>query len=216
MRDRWYSDKRDLVKWGSLVHLAKAHKLETILQVAFYVADDKNYQLQTRNGTVDFPAVVWEHFRDLDGIKGLSLPSNLHIKVFKEPFVRDTKRKTAKTDFRTEYLKLLLAKIKDLRASRLLVFLDPDTGIAPERPSTKHVNAKEIQDVFVAMKPGDWLVLYQHARRETNWRQKTLKQFARAVGRSVGRIQTFSSPTVQSGQNLPLAHDVILFAVGKT
>jgi hypothetical protein len=25
MRDEWYGDKRDLVKWGVLLHLAKQH-----------------------------------------------------------------------------------------------------------------------------------------------------------------------------------------------
>lgn len=91
MRDRWYSDNRDLVKWAALLHLAKAQNLETILQVAFYRPDENKHRLKTPNGTVDFPAVVLEHFRNLERIEGLAQSTNLRILVFKKLFVVDGK-----------------------------------------------------------------------------------------------------------------------------
>src|SRR5271169_3122065 len=39
MRDRWYGDNRDLVKWATLLHLAHTNRVGTILQVAMYRAD---------------------------------------------------------------------------------------------------------------------------------------------------------------------------------
>ncbi len=36
MRNQWYGDKRDLIKWGVLVHLVKDRKLKKILQVAYF------------------------------------------------------------------------------------------------------------------------------------------------------------------------------------
>jgi hypothetical protein len=36
MKDEWYGDKRDLVKWGVLLHLAATFKATRILQVPYY------------------------------------------------------------------------------------------------------------------------------------------------------------------------------------
>ena len=36
MRDQWYGDKRDMVKWAALLHLAQRERLSAILQVALY------------------------------------------------------------------------------------------------------------------------------------------------------------------------------------
>jgi len=35
MKDTWYGDRRDLVKWGTLVHLARSEQIMTVIQVAF-------------------------------------------------------------------------------------------------------------------------------------------------------------------------------------
>ena len=35
MQDTWYGDHRDVVKWGTLVHLARSEEIRTIVQVAF-------------------------------------------------------------------------------------------------------------------------------------------------------------------------------------
>ena len=31
MKDTWYGDKRDLVKWGTLVHLARRENIKQII-----------------------------------------------------------------------------------------------------------------------------------------------------------------------------------------
>jgi len=36
MRNRWYSDKRDLVKWSILIHLARMTAATRILQIAYF------------------------------------------------------------------------------------------------------------------------------------------------------------------------------------
>ena len=35
MRDKYYTDKRDLIKWGVLLHLAEEYSLQRIIQVAY-------------------------------------------------------------------------------------------------------------------------------------------------------------------------------------
>lgn len=39
MRDIWYTDKRDLVKWAVLFQLAHMFKMDRILQIAYYNND---------------------------------------------------------------------------------------------------------------------------------------------------------------------------------
>jgi len=39
VKDKWYGDKRDLVKWGILLTLAKMFSARRILQVAYYRPD---------------------------------------------------------------------------------------------------------------------------------------------------------------------------------
>ncbi len=34
MRNTWYADQRDVVKWGMLAHIAERHSLAAIVQVA--------------------------------------------------------------------------------------------------------------------------------------------------------------------------------------
>jgi len=36
MRDRWYADNRDLIKWGVLLRLAGSFEAPRILQLTFY------------------------------------------------------------------------------------------------------------------------------------------------------------------------------------
>ena len=40
MRDIWYADNRDLIKWGALFHLARVFEAVRILQVAYYRASE--------------------------------------------------------------------------------------------------------------------------------------------------------------------------------
>ncbi len=35
MRDKYYAHKRDLIKWGVLLHLAEEYSLQKIIQVAY-------------------------------------------------------------------------------------------------------------------------------------------------------------------------------------
>ena len=42
MRDWWYGDKRDIVKWGAILVLARKQSINTVLQVALYRPDSPN------------------------------------------------------------------------------------------------------------------------------------------------------------------------------
>jgi hypothetical protein len=88
-----------------------------------------------------------------------------------------------------------------------VVFLDPDTGIAPEQSvGLKHVTGDEIHRVFSMLPSGDVLVFYQHARHKLGWLDETRKQFCEAIGQTDG-VQTYTCKS--------LASDVAFFVVEK-
>ena len=195
MRTQWYGDNRDVVKWGALVHLARRERRSTILQVALFRPDGDQTKLSTARGVVPLPAEVCRHFRDLDDIQRLAASSGLLIEVLKTPFTK-----------RSNYFASVVSRIRELAGEPLVVFLDPDIGVAPQVPGLEHVTSDELSMTFDAMKPRDALVCYQHARRRKDWRGVTRRGFAKALD-----VQTYDVEVFESA----LAKDVVLFAAVK-
>ena len=195
MRDEWYGDDRDVVKWSALVHLARREALSTILHVAMYRPNQAPAPLTTAYGKMDPPAEVFRHFRDLDDIQRLAAATGLAIEVWKEPF----------TD-RAAYFVRVCDRLRTLRGGPSLVLLDPDIGLVPETPGPEHVTSAEVAAVFEALRPGDLLVCYQHARKQQDWRGRARRAFANAPG-----LPSFEVEMLQSA----LARDVLLLAVKK-
>ena len=204
MRDRWYSDNRDLVKWGTLVHLAQTNKITTIFQVAFYRADSSEIILQTSKGPVPFPSVVLDHFRKIEQIAGLQKLCGIDIRVVTTSFGRNGSMPSGIAS-RKNYVEKAILELQNHR-DRLIALLDPDTGIAPKNSDFRHVLPLEIRQIYTALSVGCVLVLYQHARRERDWVALTRSQFADAVGILPSQVQTYQSD---------LATDVALFAAKK-
>ena len=71
MQDEWYGDKRDVVKWSSLVHLARREQIRHILHVAMY-RSDMYPALGTAQGPVELPIKVVQHFCDLNDVQRLA------------------------------------------------------------------------------------------------------------------------------------------------
>ena len=195
MRDQWYGDNRDLVKWSALVYLARREAVSAILHVAMYRPGPAPAPLATAHGKVDPPAEVFRHFRDLDDIQRLGVATGLAIAVVKEPF----------TD-RTAYFGRVCERVRAPHGGSLLVLLDPDVGLAPEIHGPEHVTSTEVAAVFAALRPGDLLVCYQHARRQKDWRGRARRAFANAPG-----MPSFEVEVLQS----EVARDVLLLAVKK-
>ena len=195
MRDQWYGDNRDLVKWSALVHLARREAVSAILHVAMYRAGPVPAPLATAHGKVNSPAEVFRHFRDLDDIQRLAVVTGLEIDVVKEPF----------TD-RAAYFGRVCERVKAHRRGPMLVLLDPDVGLAPETPGPEHVASAEVATVFAALRQGDLLVCYQHARKQKDWRGRARRAFANAPG-----VPSFEVEVLQS----EVARDVLLLAVKK-
>jgi hypothetical protein len=209
MRDWWYGDNRDVVKWGTVLVLARKYSIKTVLQVALYREDRPNYYLAVEAATETtepLPIEVICHFRDIDHIERLAHNANLRIDIHKDPFQWRREFRT-RQDFRRTYFNELAGKIKQY-TKPLIVFLDPDTGIAPENYSYEHVTPQEIQTVLRGMKPGDILLFYQHARLgDGEWLNSTREEFRQAVGAGVP-VETITCKEI--------ANDVAFFVVERS
>lgn len=207
MREQWYADKRDMVKWAALIYVAQSRKLERILQIAFLQPSDKPYQVQTTKGPVPFPLEVWHHFRNLRDIQALGQRAGVTIEVFDEPFRPEGGSTQSRREFRAQYFKKIAERLGALGNTKLLVFLDPDTGIEPTHCGSTHVSCQEIARVFRSMKRRDWLAFYQHARMVKYWDKETLKKFSASLGKGSRNLMSLSCPR--------MASDVRVFAVEK-
>ena len=195
MRDRWYGDDRDVVKWSAVLHLARREDVADVLYAALYRSDDDWPPLATARGPAALPEEVVRHFRDLDDLQRLAARTGLRIAAVKEPFVD-----------RAAYFRRLCGRVGRC-AGPVLVLLDPDTGLAPEGGAgPEHVTSDEVAALFAALRPGDLLVCYQHARRQKDWRGRARRAFANAPG-----VPSFDVEALRSD----LARDVLMLAVKK-
>lgn len=201
MQDRWYSDDRDLVKWATLLHLARAHAAECIVQVVFRQTgpDWRGAMLTSGRRRVPIPKEIWEHFpRDVARVRDLAVMTGIQIRVLNELF---------RHAHRADYVGRVAGQIRDAEDGRKIVFLDPDNGIAPRHANGRHVTSAEVAQFWSILQPEDWLVLYQHRQRHARWLERTRAQFADACSSSAERVQIFTCREI--------AHDVAFFALRK-
>lgn len=167
MQGLWYGDRRDRVKWGALIHLAKPGRIRTIVQVAYF-RHGAEPMLQTDEGDVPLPIEVWNHFSDLRHIERLGDVTGKTIIVLDQPFDPVTRHK---------YIGLIVSKLKEIESPKI-VFLDPDTGIEPKNAKPEHVTKQDIREIWAVLSDGDFLVIYQHADRTKTWRNDRRQQMS--------------------------------------
>jgi hypothetical protein len=184
MKDKFYGDKRDPVKWGGIVSLCTEKDINTVVQVAYY-REDKLGKIEFDDGySVDLPESVKKHFpRNIYDIKRLGKPANLDIRVI------DEEVDTNFGDDRQGYCDKVCEKIKGI-GERKVVFLDPDNGLEPNNCKAEHVKCSEVKEVWDSLKTGDILGFYQHQFRNRNWRKLHRNKLAKAckVNRSQVRM----------------------------
>ncbi len=186
MRDEWYSDNRDLVKWGVLLKLAELYDIATILQVACY-RSPRWESIEIDGTAYPLPQEVVSHFRDIKNIKVMR--SIARVRVLVDPF-----------QGRDRYLLRILMAIRKL-PKPAIIFLDPDTGLEPQgKAKLEHVREDELCEIWHALRRGDLLALYQHQIREDRWVEKKRTQFENAIGLEPGGCKL--------AQGKEIAHDV--------
>jgi hypothetical protein len=168
VKERWFADDRDLVKWSALLHFARAHALTRIIQVA-YARVDERPQVTIGEHTVAVDDVVWTFFRDLQRIQHLGTTTGIPIDVIDDTF--DPKNRAA---YQQRVMNVLAAN----RDGSILLFLDPDTGLQPTRASAEHVARAEVRACWRQLAADDWLALYQHARHDKSWAEDVRRELS--------------------------------------
>jgi len=196
MRDKWYGDNRDLVKWSIILHLAEVYKCKRILQIAYYrkshpstvVIDDAN---------IEIPEEVHQHFRNIKNIE--LIKSDFNVNVFCKELAH-----------RHSYLNQACKYICRFSSEKCIVFLDPDTGLEPANPNLNHVLDQEAKIFWETIKSGDVFVFYQHQtnRNGQPWMDTKKRQLANAIGIHEQNVKIASGPDV--------AKDVALFYLQKS
>jgi hypothetical protein len=170
MRDEWFGDNRDLLKWTILIEIARVYQCSRILQV-LYRRPTNWGQIEFDGNRIEIPIDVIRHFRDCTSIHQLQCEPSIDVIV--EEF-----------NDHGQYLESILAFIGAWRNGRGIAFLDPDTGLQPENGTCKpeHVRSTDVPKIWNHLRSGDVLALYQHANRNKGWREEKRKQFARELG----------------------------------
>jgi len=201
MKDQWYGDNRDLVKWTVLLELATKYKVTNVLQVLYYSPTNWG-QIEIEGEQVPIPAELLKHFRDVNSI--CNLDRKLKIETFKEPFTNDA---TA----RKNYLETLIRTVRDRDVGPSIVFLDPDTGLEPNggQFNSTHVTGDEVQEIWKALREGDLLVFYQHQdnRAGREWIERKRTQFANAIKIDIALVKKAHAPRI--------ANDVAFYFIQK-
>ena len=195
MRDKWYADNRDLVKWGVLLTLAERHAATHILQVLYYRPTEWAY-LEVDGEDVPVPAAVIRHFRCASAVLAINAPVPIEV-------VADT------FENREEYHRVVVDCIRRRSTTPGIVFLDPDTGLASRTPTLDHVLESELSTLWAELKIGDVLVFYQHQtnRNGQPWIPEKKEQFERAIGLPAG--------TAKLARAEKIAQDVVFFYARK-
>ena len=192
MKDQWYADNRDLVKWSILIQLAKRNSINHILQVAYYRKSEFG------NVTIDdldleIPEEVKNHFRNINYIKTVS--DSITVDVFDKELTKN----------RDAYLDQVILAIKEYDHKPTIIFLDPDTGLEPNIPNLNHVLNDEAKKIWRTLKSGDMIALYQHQTNKNGqpWIEPKHEQFALALNEPIHNVK------IAHGQNI--AKDVVFF-----
>ena len=200
MKDQFYGDHRDVVKWGTLLELARRLRLKHILQVLYYRKNEWG-QIEVDGERVNVAKEALRHFRDSTAIRNIS--KEVSVEVLAEEF-----------GDRLKYLELIMSAIRSREAHPGIVFLDPDTGLQPKsgKLGPTHVSEKELSVIWKTLHAGDLLVFYQHQdnRAGMEWKERKRLQLAGALG--IGEART---ARVKLAHAPSLAHDVAFFFIKK-
>ena len=195
MRNVWYGDNRDLLKWAVLTILAERYDANRIIQIAYF-RSHKFPKVQLDGVDLEIPNAVITHLRD---VRNISLIPSVQVTVFDDPF-----------QDRAAYHASVLSFLAKFRDESCVIFLDPDTGLEPAKPRLKHVLVREARAIWEVLKSGEVFAFYQHRTNRAGqpWIESKRLQLERGLGLKKNSIKVANS--------LQLANDVVIFYALKT
>ena len=193
MRDEWYGDNRDLVKWGVVLELARRYGAKHILQV-LYQRPSVWEPLVVDGEQIEVADAVLQHFRCCTSVTAIQCQAA--VEVVSENF-----------EDRRIYHQIVLQRIRERPEAPGIVLLDPDTGLESRRAGPEHVLESELAEIWRTLRLGDVLAFYQHQtnRNGTPWIEPKKAQFERALGVGNG--------SAKLAQGKGIARDVAFFFI---
>jgi hypothetical protein len=188
MREQWFADNRDLLKWGTVLELATRRKARSILQIAMLTdrtGEQPRPEITTVGSSFRVPDRVWRLFRSAASVRRLGSPE-LAVIFHDAPFTKAS---------RAEYFRAVTTRLVKTNPPRI-VLIDPDTGLAPRSATERHVMPSELAAVWKVLASGDWILLYQHARRSHTWQRETRAALARSLELQRSNVSVFKSEAV--------------------
>jgi hypothetical protein len=149
--------------------------IERVVQVAFLRPGDRPVLVsELWREPVQVPDVVWQHFRPIDPAE-TDLSSALGLEIEVIDWLFDPSKRDAYASAVERHLRLIDRK--------KLVLLDPDTGMEPQSssPTGNHVLLEELAQFWQALRPKDWMILYQHRWRKSGWDTIAQRRFGEIV-----------------------------------
>jgi hypothetical protein len=106
---------------------------------------------------------------------------------------------------RADYLESFKRFLSAFRHEKCVVFLDPDIGLEPQKPSLGHVLKSEAKAIWKAIRSGDLYVFYQHQTNRAGqpWIESKRSQLEGALELPNNSIEIAHGPQI--------AHDVVFF-----
>ena len=177
MRNKWYSDKRALVKWSILIRLARMTSATQILQIAYF----RHYTLagiDIDGEPFEIPSEFKTHFRDIRRIE--DIPSPVKILVFDMVL-----------ENRKVYVDQPANFITSFADEQCIAFPDPDTGLEPVHPNLNHLLEEELEKCRSILKSGDVIVCCRHQTNwnDAPWMELKMSQFERAIKVPEGTVK---------------------------
>ncbi len=168
MNIMWFGDNPDLMKWTLVRQILKANGANLV----YIPYLNENSEVTGRIKDVVDPG-VWEYFKSIERLIGLLKVVSRKTKVVWQGFdhsARDT------------YLRRVVDVVRQRDAGPVVVFFDPDTGIEKGHLGPHHASNRELKTVWERIKPGDSVLLYQHAWMERTWQRTAQKLLDQALG----------------------------------
>ena len=186
MQDQWFGDEGDFVKFRLLRHLCGITAKDgprLSLGVVWYKREPKNLAyLEPGGGGEGYEAEDGDLFRSLRGwmrderSRGVSLMEGSFLFPADTVWFSDA----VPASGREKWLLRASAAVN----GRRVVFLDPDTGMAPKKGTGKHVLWDELT-TFCTAEPEPTVIVYQHSRRRK--RNQQIKEQIAQIRNSSGR-----------------------------
>ena len=146
MKDEWFSDHLDLVKWAILYRLAANHGLKHVAHVAFFSpSEPPDIRFGDHDHRVD--DLVWSYFRNWKRMERLAL-GDLHVRIFDRAWPGAG---------RADYVESAICWLKQQEPPKLVLLDGEGLGHTPRSTSTISTTLSKRIDMV------DAVILVSHA-----------------------------------------------------